>query len=98
MAQRWIKEIAPDELRPEKSYFIAQKFGIHGNCYAFYSQGLKGKRSFTSKPGIALRYAGGDELRAILEKHPELVFLEVPADADKRWRARKPVRSWMRRK
>lgn len=59
----------------------------------FYSRGLNGKNLWSVKPGIAIQAYGGEQLVTTFAKNKakgiELVAIEVPADADKRWRARK---------
>lgn len=96
MAQPWIKVVALDALDPAKSYFISLRHhDAHGRPhYTFYSSYLSGRTTWSTKPGIAIQYQGGDTLRNDILKnnHLDLVALEVPADADKRWKARKPVR------
>lgn len=79
-----------EETKPEKAYFIAR--GSPGRMM-FYSRYLSGKHAWSVKPGIAIQAYGGEQLVKTFEKNKangiELVAVEVPADADKRWRARK---------
>lgn len=93
MSQPWIVEVPLDKLDPSKDYFVARRW-LDSNkrpCYEFYSRLLNGKDTWSGKPGIAIRYPGKPELKAAILKnsHVELIAVEVPSDADKRWRARK---------
>jgi len=96
MAQAWIKEVAIADVVESKAYFLSNK-GPMG-YYSFYSEWMSGKRGWSSKPGIAVQFFGTDQFKAELSKHPDWVALEIPADADKRWRARKPVPNYRKRK
>lgn len=97
--QTWIKVAPPNTLDPEKHYFIAVGRGPDNqpSSYHFWSRCLNNAKMFTSKPGIALRYSGDDNLRKILAGDARLVAIEVPPDAAQRWRARKPNASRMKR-
>jgi hypothetical protein len=78
------------ETKPDQLYFIAR--GRPGR-FMFYSRYLSGKCAWSVKPGIAIQAYGGEQLVKTFEKNKangiELVAVEVPADASKRWRARK---------
>ncbi len=88
----WIKEVPVSEIDPAKHYFIAMHPG-GGSSTWFWSEYLSGKQQWSSKPGIAIRFHGGPGLVAEIEKKGgKICAVEVPADADKRWRARKPPR------
>lgn len=90
MAQHWIKEVPVSDIAPDKTYFIAMHPG-GGSSVWFWSQYLSGKENWSSKPGIAMRFRGGPALVAeITKREGKLFAVEVPGDADKRWRARKP--------
>lgn len=91
----WIKEVLPCQIEDGKLYFIATRHNSPGS-YSFYSRGLNGKKSWSVKPGIAIRFTGGAPLVAELAKNQNLVALEVPVDADKRWKARKRRFSWQK--
>ena len=86
----WIKQIPVAETKEDKSYFIARSYN-NGKSFDFWSCYLNGKENWSIKPGIAIRYHGGESLIRTFAKNPqaELIAIEVPADADKRWRARK---------
>lgn len=71
----------------------------------FYSTWGNGTAAWSGKPGIAERFPGNDKLRDYIERFEannktaihqwprgtRIVALEVPADADKRWKRRKVV-------
>lgn len=92
MVQSWIKVSTADEIIDGKDYFLAVERGEepHKN-YMFYSQDIKGKNILSSKPGIATHIIGNDKLRAILVEHHDHVAIDIPADAERRWKRRKPV-------
>ena len=89
--QAWIEIVAPKDIDPSGTYFFGKKIGcgIHEGVM-FYSRLLSGKCQWSHKAGIALRFAGNDMIE-MLAKYPERVAIKVPADADKRWKRRKPV-------
>lgn len=92
MPAAWIKVIPVAQLDPKKDYFIGIIRGSEERpCYEFWSRCLNNAKQFTSKPGIALRYAGDEGLRTLLDNDARLVAIEVPANAARRWTARKPV-------
>ena len=84
----WCVPVPVGETTEDKTYFIGRKYG---NTYMFWSCGLNSKESFTTKPGIAIRFVGGHKLERVFYANPhvQLVAIEVPHDADKRWKARK---------
>ncbi len=91
MARRWEKEVPIDDIKDDGDYFIAKfnDFSGHRN-YMYLARGLNKKLCWSVKPGIAIRYVGGDGLKEHLAKNNGAhVALEVPKDADKRWKARK---------
>ncbi len=99
----WIKEVPTDQLDPSKEYFVSlvRTYGpANTKSYEFWSQPLRGKECWSGKPGIACRYLGDERLVKFITRNndtmdksfQQLVAVEVPADADKRWRARKPPR------
>lgn len=88
----WIKPVALSDVQDGKLYFVGMPPKWEFGTWAFWSEGLNGKQSWTEKPGIALRFEGGDELRRVLRDRPDVISVEVPKDADKRWRARRPKR------
>lgn len=93
MSHSWIVETPLDKLDPAKTYFITRRWKDTNDNphYSFYCCGLNGKETWAGKPGIAIRYVGSPGLRdAILKNsHIDLIAVEVPIDADKRWKARK---------
>ncbi len=65
----------------------------------FWCRYLSGKEQWSSKPGIAIRFVGDAAfVKKLSEYNGQLVAIEVPSDADKRWRARKPVLFQRKRK
>lgn len=90
----WVVVVKPEDLDPTKEYFLMIIWvGGHGlRSWSVYSRLLNGEKSFTSKPGIGVRFSANgakDTLQRNKHKIEGLVAVEVPADADKRWRARK---------
>ena len=84
----WIKPVPLSEVRDGALYFIGLPPKWKYGTWAFWSEWLNGKRAWSEKPSIALQYEGGDELRQLLTKHADVTAVEVPKDADKRWRKR----------
>lgn len=65
----------------------------------FAATNLSGKSCWSQKPGLAREFYGDDQFKKVLADHPEFRAVTIPADAAKRWRARKAVRgSWRRKK
>lgn len=94
----WIKVVPVSEIVPDGTYFLAMTPQGNGGTW-FWSRYLNGKEQWSSKPGIGIRFVGGPALIAKITEHGgKICAVEVPADADKRWKARKhPVRSkWKR--
>jgi len=87
--QKWIKIIEINDIKENKEYFIGRK--KENNCVGdlFWSRPLRGKDQWTTKPGIAIRYKGCEDLKEVLRKNPNAVAIEVPLNACTRWRARK---------
>lgn len=94
MVQKWIKPVESADVVDGKDYFVAARPRNSMQGYSFQSIGLNGKVCFSSKPGIAMWFKGGDALREQLEKLPTLVALEIPADAHTRWKARQRRSRW----
>lgn len=88
MTQAWTTPVEADQIVEGRSYFLAFRPMNSMQSYSLYGSDIKGRRVITCKPGIADRFEGNDKLRGILLKHPDHVALEVPADADKRWKRR----------
>ena len=86
----WIKQVPVADTKEDKSYFVA-RFYNNGNSFDFWSCYLSGKETWSVKPGIAIQYHGGESLIRTFAKNPNinLVAIEVPADANKRWKSRK---------
>ncbi len=87
----WIKKtVEASEIENGKLYFLARR-PINAAMASWYylSRDKHGKEMMSSKPGIAKRIVGNDALRDVLCKHPDHVAIEVPADADTRWRRRR---------
>lgn len=91
MAASWIKKVPVAETTEEGTYFIAKQNGTSGS-YFFWSTYLSGKEGWSVKPGLGNRYKGGASLARMFGKNSgmNLVAIEVPPDADKRWKARRP--------
>ena len=91
--QVWIKFCPDSEIVEGKEYFIGRHRNP-GNQYLescdFLGRGLNKKVLWTQKPGIAIRAVGGEALREYLKRDARFKAVEIPEDADKRWRARKP--------
>lgn len=86
----WIKSVAAGDVENGKLYFIGLKPKWKYGGWQFWGEWLNGKQKWTVKPGIAVQCTGGDKLRELLtQKAAEGVMaVEVPKDADRRWRAR----------
>lgn len=86
----WIKQIPVEQTSKDKLYFLARSYN-NGNSFDFWSKYLNGTETWSVKPGIAVRFYGGEQLVKTFAKNPgvPLVAIEVPADADSRWRKRK---------
>lgn len=56
----------------------------------FYARDIRGKTIMSEKPGIAIRFLA-NEIADILSKHEDHEAIEVPRDADKRWKRRSKV-------
>lgn len=91
MARDWIKPVAVADVQNGKLYFVGLKPKWKYGVWQFWSEYLNGKTGWSIKPGIAMQCKGGDKLRKLLtEKASDgVIAIEVPKDADKRWRARK---------
>lgn len=87
----WVKTVEANDVEEGQSYFLGKNLAAEGVCphWYFHATDIKGKAIMSQKPGIASRFLGGEQLREILAKHPELKAIPVPADADKRWTRRK---------
>ena len=71
-----------------KAYFIATRLNS-GHGTMFWCQYLSGKEQWASKPDIAIQFNGTPAFVAEMRKQAvSVVAVEVPDDADKRWKAR----------
>jgi hypothetical protein len=87
----WIRPVAPADVEDGRPYFIGLPPKWKYGTWAFWSEWLNGKRAWSEKPGIALQYEGGEELRKLLTEKG-VMAVEVPKDADTRWRKRRSRR------
>lgn len=86
----WQVEVTVDNLDPDGYYFLANRWESMGRVnYLYWSRGLNGKESWTSKPGIAIHIRGNDQFVKLLKSNPKFVALKIPEDHAKRWKARK---------
>ena len=88
--QSWAKIVPIGEIKDGQHYFVGKVFG--GGVYAgleFHVRGLNKKLMWGGKPGIAVRYEGSANFREYMAKSTDCVAVEVPTDADTRWKARK---------
>ena len=85
----WVVAVEADEIVDGEVYFVGKRPVSRLAEWLFYSELKNGNRQFSVKPGIALEYAGSDELRKFFRENPDLCAVKVPADAKKRWRARR---------
>ena len=86
----WVIRVATPDIDESTEYFLAKQVGRAGvGGYYFVAQDIKGKFLWSQKPGIALWVLGNEKLHAFLKDHPEAFAVQIPGDADKRWRRRK---------
>lgn len=88
----WIKPVATSDVENGTLYFVGMPPKWKYGTWAFWSEWLNGRRAWSEKPGIALQYEGGDGLRKLLTERADCIAVEVPKDADKRWRRRRARR------
>lgn len=93
----WIKPVEHVDVRDGALYFIGIRPRTDRAQWYFYARNSRGKVCSSTKPGMALRYVGSQKMRDVLAEKPDLVAIEVPADADKRW-SRKTYRRAPRQK
>lgn len=84
----WVKVIPPTNLDATKQYFLSRPPRTAMAARLFYARDIHGKTIMSEKPGIAIRFQA-DEIAGILQKHADHEAIEVPADADTRWRRRR---------
>lgn len=89
MRPKWAKIVKPKDIKKGKLYFLSmvQKPGSM-TPQLLWAEGKDGKRIWSEKPGIAIKCKGGSAFKAFMEKDELLVAIEVPKNADRRWRAR----------
>lgn len=89
--QSWIKFVALEDAVEHEDNFIGRRRNIgddaHEACDLLCS-GLNGKQIWESKPGIAVRVELDDGLRMLCQRYQDWTLIAIPADADKRWKAR----------
>jgi len=88
-SQSWVKPVGVDGIKEGVEYFIGREPLSRLSQWTFYAELKSGKRQWSSKPGLAIRYVGCDKLRKEVSKHEGVACVEVPANAEKRWRSRK---------
>ena len=81
----WVKQVPADALAEGVRYFIGKTNWV--GCYMFVSRDIKGRGVWSVKPGIAVRFTAR-EAREFLAEHPDSVVIEIPKDADRRWKRR----------
>ena len=86
MAKWEPKAVTVADMKEGEHYFLVQG-GLPPHCL-YYSRGLNGRLLWSVKPGIAIRFPGDGTAQEVLTKNPQYTAILVPADADKRWRAR----------
>lgn len=85
----WIKEVPRDAIVDGSPYFLARKHSSeYHTSYMYVSRDIKGRTLLSVKPGIAIRFTSAASIAELLSKYPEFVVIEVPKDADKRWKRR----------
>ena len=89
--QSWIKFVALQDAVEHEDYFIGRRRNIGDDSHEacdLLCRGLNGKQIWGSKPGIAMRLELDDGLRMLLQRYEDWALIAIPADADKRWKAR----------
>lgn len=86
----WIKVVSADHLQEGRKYFLGKQNPNPqwSNCWRWCSSDINGKDCMSTKPGIATRYSNVEALRKFLKEGTVLQAVEVPDDADKRWKRR----------
>lgn len=86
----WIIPVEAKDIEDGKEYFLGKNMAADGHAplWYFHAKDIKGKSIMSQKPGIARRFVGGNKLRSVLADHPALKAVQVPPDADKRWKRR----------
>lgn len=73
------------EIKDDKFYFICYFVGYGYSHCKFAGTRSNGKFFWTLNPGSANRYKGDEALQKSMSD-PDLWAIEVPSDADKRWK------------
>lgn len=86
----WQKIIPNDELVDGMAYYLTIAYELNGIVvqWMYWSSPKSGKQGWSTKPGIAINIICGDKLRECLSKNPNWHAIEIPKDANKRWRRR----------
>lgn len=92
MPADWIKEVEFADIKDGQLYFIAQRPPTDMVMHEFAARGLNGRDIWSQKPGIARKFEGSEDFRKYMEGKPNLIAIEIPADAATRWKARKEKR------
>lgn len=83
----WIKVVPVADLDAGKQYFLSRQPANEQAPRLLYARDIRGKTVMSEKPGIAIRFSA-DEIADVLQKHAGNEAVEVPADADTRWKRR----------
>jgi hypothetical protein len=86
---KWVKSVEYHEIVDDVAYFLALRPVTEMGQWMFYSELKNGKRQFSLKPGLAIKFIGSEKLRCTLKDRPELCAVEVPPNADRKWRSRR---------
>lgn len=87
MTAKWVKKEVPEaSIKDGVAYFLAMRLARDWDGYLFCAERLNGKTMMSAKACLAIQFNGNDKLRTFLRDNPDHVCIEVPADADKRWR------------
>lgn len=88
----WEKVVALAQIEDGKQYFLSRQKVVEQAPRYFYARDINGKTVMSTKPGISIRFSA-EEILEILKTHEGkgLQAVEVPGDADKRWKRRKKV-------
>jgi hypothetical protein len=88
----WGKVVDMAQIEDEKQYFLSRQKVVERAPRYFYAKDINGKTVMSTKPGISIRFSA-EEILKVLKQHEGkgLEAVEVPGDADKRWKRRKKV-------
>jgi hypothetical protein len=85
---KWVKPVECHEIVDDVAYFLALRPVTDMGQWMFYAELKSGKRQFSLKPGLAIKFLGSEKLRCTLKDSPDLCAVEVPPNADRKWRSR----------